>query len=110
MRKKHYEAIASIFKSYHDVQLRIDSRDLTSLESDAEYQTWRELAKRQADYFAQDNPKFNRDRFLTACGVIEKTTREQKELKPFCNICGSSVHVHDDECTKCQSTDIGYTD
>jgi len=50
MRKKHYEAIASIVKLNFDGTQPVLARDL-------------------ADYFEQDNPKFDRARFLEACGV-----------------------------------------
>lgn len=59
MTKKHYEAIAKIF-AHH-------STEYASCEA---YKVI--TCKLLADYFAQDNPKFNRDRFLTACGVIEE--------------------------------------
>ena len=33
------------------------------------------------------------------------------DLKPFCNECGESQHIiNNDQCTKCKSTDIGFTD
>ena len=50
MTKKHYEAIASIVKLNFDGTQPVLARDL-------------------ADYFEQDNPKFDRARFLEACGV-----------------------------------------
>lgn len=44
--KKHFEAVARILK-----------------ETDA-----KELAAHFADMFEQDNPRFNRQRFMAACG------------------------------------------
>lgn len=51
MSRKHYKAIAKIFKR----RLHID-RDSSRLLDDL------------ADYFAADNPNFDRERFRTACG------------------------------------------
>ena len=55
MTKKHYEAIASILLN-SDLVLDDVTHEL-------------------ADYFATDNKNFNREMFLTACGV-EKTPLE----------------------------------
>ena len=57
MTKKHYEAIASMFKPYmvHPTQ-----------------NIAKPLAKDLADYFATDNKLFNRTKFLTACGLEQK--------------------------------------
>lgn len=33
-----------------------------------------------------------------------------QEMKPICNVCGESRHIVNDECIRCQSTDIGYID
>jgi len=54
MTKKHYEAIAAMFKPYmtHPAQ-----------------NIARPLAKDLADYFEIDNKNFNRTMFLTACGI-----------------------------------------
>lgn len=59
MTKKHYEAIAAVIlfekrrPLAHDEWLKIP-----------EY-----IAVALADYFATDNPKFDRARFLQACGI-----------------------------------------
>ena len=50
MTKKHYEAIAKILS--HGKDQLTDKAKLT---------------KKLADYFATDNPKFNRDKFIEAC-------------------------------------------
>jgi hypothetical protein len=68
MTKKHYEAIASIIEYYaHDTTV------------------YNALANRLADYFAQDNPKFDRQRFLKACGI-----EVDKHSGGYCNECMST--------------------
>lgn len=59
MKKKHYEAIAKIIEPFWFNDL--DSPTATA------------IARRLADYFEQDNPRFDRARFLQACGVETKT-------------------------------------
>lgn len=62
MTKKHFEAIARIIKSQRD--------DLVSEQpacGDA-YNVLIATAANMADYFASENPRFNREKFLTACG------------------------------------------
>lgn len=51
MTKKHYEAIASAIKTSHNLET---------------------ATKKLADYFSTDNPKFDRTRFLQACGIETK--------------------------------------
>lgn len=61
MTKKHYEAIAAIILQvggrYNDSLIRKDI-----------------LASVLADYFASENPRFDRARFLAACGIYESQT------------------------------------
>ena len=52
---RHYEAIAAVIE-----------RELPMY-----YQSIRDVAYRMADLFAGDNPRFNRERFLKACGIQE---------------------------------------
>ena len=77
MTKKHYEAIASILERMHP--------DEDSLSYQYELSRFTELAERLADYFATDNPRFDRVRFLTACGIEQ-----------VCDECGE-VHDHENE-------------
>lgn len=51
MTKRHFIAIAAILKSEHSPG-----------------QSSQAVAIRLADYFANENPRFDRQRFLTACG------------------------------------------
>jgi len=56
MTKKHFEAIARIL----NITVRNESeRTLRNM-----------VALNMADYFASENPRFKRDEFLTACGVV----------------------------------------
>jgi len=52
--KKHYQAIASIINFRTTAKKNICSEH---------------IIKDLADYFSSDNPLFDRDRFLSACGV-----------------------------------------
>jgi hypothetical protein len=56
MTKKHYEAIAEVLQKLHSDW----SHDNTIIPT---------VAGHLAGYFEQDNPRFDRDRFLKACGV-----------------------------------------
>lgn len=52
LSRKNYEAIAGIISK-----------------SEGRYGTLWEIAKDLADYFEGDNPNFDRERFLKACGL-----------------------------------------
>lgn len=58
MSRKDYVAVAEAIERTKD-----DSHDV--LDS---YSVLKIAAQRVADVFAQDNPRFNRTRFMTACG------------------------------------------
>ena len=77
MTKKHYEAIANIMKGYIP---------------NAKSKSFKYIAEDLADYFAQDNPKFDRERFLNACGI--KNTSGDK-----CPECGSLIDDYYQTCT-----------
>lgn len=51
--QKDYKAIAEIIRKTYT------SYDLT----------YRNITRRFADYFAEDNPRFNRDKFFKACDI-----------------------------------------
>ena len=79
MTKKHYEAIANIVRNCIEADTHmLHGANVKALETQAHM---------LADYFASDNPRFNRIRFLTACGV---DTCEHDEL-----------YVRGMTCTKC---------
>ena|SRR3990167_10242325 len=65
MTKKDYELIAGV------INIRIDN----SASSD-EYTGVADTALYLADEFEKDNPRFNRNKFLQACGVERQTTEE----------------------------------
>jgi hypothetical protein len=70
MTKKHYEAIADDLKT---TRKNIHSRDYYIVDA---------ICYALADTFAADNPKFNRDMFLTACGIKTQEKIRLNELMP----------------------------
>ena len=67
--KQHYEAIAKIIKSYTQADPEPPSDD-TEVRLDAvSVRTSRWIAKDLIDYFAKDNPRFDCDKFIKACGL-----------------------------------------
>lgn len=56
MTKKHFEAIAALIRPTADP------------DNPVEVEVIRNLAERMAAMFARENPRFDRDQFLTACG------------------------------------------
>ena len=68
MTKKHYEAIARILA---DV-LEHEQDDFDPQAHGVNFTTYyyiQDVARQLAEYFASDNPRFDRARFLSACGV-----------------------------------------
>lgn len=61
MTKQHFEAIASILNNHIPVQ------------GDAVDITYADTVNDLADYFGSENPRFNRDQFLDACGMGPNT-------------------------------------
>lgn len=59
MTKRHFESIARILKNARGTA--IDSGEAPMQVSD--------VALSLADYFANENPRFDRAQFLTACGL-----------------------------------------
>ena len=70
MTKKHYEAIASICKAWHDFANVPDG-----------------LALSLADYFATDNKNFNREMFLQACGIKTRSCTRHTVPQGNCIAC-----------------------
>ena len=68
MTKKHYEAIAAIFAStYNNAKLYTCPNYKDTAKERCE--TLEITASRLADYFANDNKNFDRQRFLAACKI-----------------------------------------
>ena len=59
MTKKHFEAVAAKIMAQ-----KVEAK------SDAERIGLQNLACRLADTFEQANPRFNRERFINACGFL----------------------------------------
>jgi len=86
MTKKHYIAISEIVKgtAQHDTKY-----------TEQTIKAFKILTYQLADYFATDNPKFNRKMFLTACGI---------ETRPTCkDHPETQLHKRDNEwyCSEC---------
>lgn len=60
LTRQHYKAIAEIIK--HSDTLVIKPRGGVGPRND--------LKEKLADYFQEENPQFDRDKFLTNCGLI----------------------------------------
>lgn len=64
MTKKHYEAIAGAIlaerNEWRDQNLEVQFGAISAIN---------EVSEKLADYFYADNPNFDPDRFLSACGV-----------------------------------------
>lgn len=56
---KHYKAIAAIIKDQHTQSDPMRFRKLLASET----------ADDLANFFVSDNPQFDRDKFMTACGI-----------------------------------------
>ena len=75
MRKKDYELIASVFYvQFHGF--------FNETANKAKTEAIVNMAECLAEVFAVDNPKFDKQRFLTACGVIA-----DDELYQQCTVC-----------------------
>lgn len=71
MSKKHYTAIAAKLKYEADVAAQVRARP----ERAARLGMVHVIAIHLADVMQLDNPRFNRHRFLTACGVQQGGNR-----------------------------------
>ena len=59
MSKKHYEAIAKIIR---------DNQHCLVVDYSTNYEGWQDdMVTALADYFATQNPNFDRDKFIAAC-------------------------------------------
>jgi hypothetical protein len=65
MSKKHFIAIAATIRS----QIDSESHLIAGPRKTVRLETIAESANRLADVFANENPRFDRARFLAACGI-----------------------------------------
>ena len=63
--QKDYEKIASIFSAEVAMVASLSNSDI---KKSAQY-SLRNVVLSMADHFAQTNPRFNREKFYTACGM-----------------------------------------
>jgi|GEM_PF-2163459 len=85
MTRKHYEAIAAILASVLDRE----QDEFNPHAHGVNFTTYwyvQDVAHRLADYFEQDNPKFQRARFLAACG-IESHICQHNKARAACATC-----------------------
>ena len=66
MTKKDYIRIASIFKSEHDIYTNQPDNDIRH----GKMLMWRTLVNSFVDSLYEDNPRFDSDKFYSACGVL----------------------------------------
>jgi len=71
MTKRHFESIAAIIAYEHRL-----ARGAARPEGLTE-----NIAHKLADYFANENPRFDRQRFLVACGVLIKPVTTMEAAK-----------------------------
>ena len=69
MSKKHYVALAKIFALRR--QLVFNAGGTSDPYRQGAVAATNALVYEAADYFASDNPRFDRDRFLADCGLGE---------------------------------------
>lgn len=89
--RKHYKAIAEIIKK------RLNLNQGTRHTPRFLYAD--EVADDLADYFAGDNPRFDRERFLTACGIGPEP--EPEHLCEQCKTDMGSEWILGPVCGKC---------
>lgn len=68
MTRKHYVAVATIIRARRNGSALDMYRGSTVAQVRS---TLDDVARDLADVFAQDNPRFDRGRFLAACGIGE---------------------------------------
>lgn len=66
MSKSTYIKFATMFKEQREDILEHYSGHML-----CHYSTWATIVGKTADIFAADNPRFDRSRFLKACGIEE---------------------------------------
>lgn len=72
MTRKHFEAIASVFATLGDAYDAFADDAASGFDDGfaaGQLQALSEIAEDVADVLAEANPRFDRDKFLDACGV-----------------------------------------
>jgi hypothetical protein len=70
MTKKHLIAVAAILAMRIDACEKLLDEDISGADEIRGYlYAYQQVARDLADIAAEDNPRFDRDRFLTACGA-----------------------------------------
>jgi len=69
MTRKHFAAIAAALKATKPENLPIDAFNRSAFEAGT-WDAWSATVFSVTDTVAQFNPNFDRDRFLTACGLF----------------------------------------
>lgn len=69
MTKKHYVAVAGILKSQRMGALEKAGLAQAGMSGDTYNRALDETGELLAEYFQMENPKFDRARFLEACGI-----------------------------------------
>lgn len=69
MTKKDYELIAQVIRDRFENSQLLDRLNFTVKEVEATEATITDLAYYMSSRLAQDNPNFDRKRFLEACGI-----------------------------------------
>ena len=68
MTRKHYRAIANAIRTERAL---IEAENLNGEKIEEQWEITARVAQRLATILAEDNPRFNRDTFLEACGIAE---------------------------------------
>ena len=62
--RQHYKAIAEIIREQKE-HVRVFTGHMMAEAA------CKDIAAQLADYFAKDNPRFDREKFLNACGITD---------------------------------------
>jgi len=80
MMKEHFKAIAEIVK--HAIERSKSNKTVEDDYLNGRYDATRDIALSLSDHFASDNPRFDRAKFLTACGIVSEPSAF--DGKPIC--------------------------
>lgn len=69
MTRKDYVALAAALKDAKPLSTRPQMRNLYGAEDETPYTVWCASVYAVSDVLGRDNTRFDRERFLTACGA-----------------------------------------